>query len=185
MTHIKFYFFSNTLDQKIIKNIIKLKNIAIIYKSESIDHKKINILKIFCKKNKIPFFITNNISLAHKYKANGIFLTSDNKIPIKKTYNKFDIIGSAHNQLEYYFKKKQLCKVIFLSPLFYNEKYSINKILGPLKFNTISKNWNTEICALGGILNENIKKIKLTKSLSVGFISWSNSQIKKPAYLFR
>ena len=84
MAHIKFYFFSNTLDQKIIKNIIKLKNIAIIYKSESIDHKKINILKIFCKKNKIPFFITNNISLAHKYKANGIFLTSDNKIPIKK-----------------------------------------------------------------------------------------------------
>ena len=53
----------------------------------------------------------------------------------------------------------QGCNIISLSPLFYNSKYSNNKILNPLKFNLIKKNWNTDVCALGGINSKNIKKI--------------------------
>ncbi len=51
-----------------------------------------------------------------------------------------------------------------LSPIFFNRKYSINKILRIIKFNLITLNWNCNICALGGIKLDNLKMIKLTKS---------------------
>jgi hypothetical protein len=57
-----------------------------------------------------------------------------------------------------------------LSPLFFNEKYSKYKILGINRFNLISNNWKCEICALGGILKKNLKKISMTKSKGIGFI---------------
>ena len=56
---------------------------------------------------------------------------------------KFTTIGIAHNQLEYLQKKAQGCNLVMLSPLFYNEKYSINKILNVLKFNNKKINWET------------------------------------------
>ena len=86
--------------------------------------------------------------------------------------NKLKIIGSAHNQLEYYFKKRQECEVITLSPLFYNEKYSQNKILNIPRYNLISLFWQEKICPLGGILSTNIKKIKLTKAKCEGLKSF-------------
>ena len=55
-----------------------------------------------------------------------------------------------------------------LSPIFYNKKYSSNKLLYVPRFNLISLNWKTNICALGGISNKNIKLINLTRSNSVG-----------------
>jgi thiamine monophosphate synthase len=78
-------------------------------------------------------------------------------------------MGSAHNQLEYYFKKMQQCRTVTLSPLFFNPKYSVNKILGVVKFNLISKMWNISLCALGGIAEKNINKINLTRATSVAF----------------
>jgi thiamine monophosphate synthase len=78
-------------------------------------------------------------------------------------------MGSAHNQLEYYFKKMQQCKAITLSPLFFNPKYSVNKILGVVKFNLISKMWNISLCALGGITEKNINKINITRASSMAF----------------
>jgi thiamine-phosphate pyrophosphorylase len=109
--------------------------------------------------------------MALKIKADGIFISSKNKRLILNEYllKKFHIIGSAHNQLEYYFKKKQNCKIIALSPLFFNPKYSNNQILGPIKFNLISKTWEVKLCALGGITKKNIKKISLTKSSAIAF----------------
>ena len=59
-----------------------------------------------------------------------------------------------------------------LSPIFYNNKYSQNQILNPIKFNLISLNWKTEVCALGGISDENTNKIKSTKVKSIGIKSW-------------
>jgi 2-keto-3-deoxy-6-phosphogluconate aldolase len=64
-----------------------------------------------------------------------------------------------------------------LSPIFYNNKYSLNKILSPVKFNLISLNWKTDVCALGGISNNNIKKLKITKVKSIGIKSWINKEI--------
>jgi thiamine-phosphate pyrophosphorylase len=175
-TNIKFYFFTDTLDEIIRKNIKNFKKLCFIYKSNSINdinHTNIKTIKNFCKNNKIPFFISDNFKLAKKYGTDGIFLSSSYKkignIFLKK--KNFKIIGSAHNQLEYSLKNKQLCEVIMLSPLFYNKKYSQNKILNVCKFNLISMNWDRKICALGGINLKNFKKLNITKSSSVGFIS--------------
>jgi thiamine-phosphate pyrophosphorylase len=186
-TNIKFYFFIDTLDEIIIKNIKNFKKLSFIYKSNSINDINItNIITIrkFCKKNKIPFFISDNFKLAKTYQADGIFLSSSSKkignIFLKK--KNFMIIGSAHNQFEYFLKKKQDCDVIMLSPLFYNKKYSQNKILNVCKFNLISMDWKRKICALGGINFGNLKKLNMTRSSAAAFISLmkENNQKKSP-----
>jgi thiamine-phosphate pyrophosphorylase len=186
-TDIKFYFFTDTLDEIIIKNIKNFKKLSIIYKSESINHTNdtnVSTIRKFCKKNKIPFFISDNFRLAEKYKADGIFLSSSYKkignIVLKK--NNFKIIGSAHNQFEYFLKERQLCDAIMLSPLFYNKKYSQNKILNVCKFNLISMDWKRKVCALGGINLNNIKKLNMTRSSAAAFVSFmkENNQKKSP-----
>jgi thiamine-phosphate pyrophosphorylase len=183
---IKFYFFIDSLDEIIKKNIKNFKKLSFIYKSNSINdinHTNIKTIKNFSKKNKIPFFISDNFKLAKKYEAEGIFLSSSYKkignIVLKKN---FKIIGSAHNQLEYSLKSKQSCEMIMLSPLFYNKKYSQNKILNVCKFNLMSMGWDKKICALGGISLNNLKKLNMTRSSAVGFISLmkENNQKKSP-----
>lgn len=183
---IKFYFFIDTLDEIIRKNIKNFKKLSFIYKSNSINdinHANIKTIKNFCKKNKIPFFISDNFKLAKKYGAEGIFLSSSYKkignIVLKKN---FKIIGSAHNQLEYSLKNKQSCEMIMLSPLFYNKKYSQNKILNVCKFNLLSMGWDKKICALGGISLNNLKKLNMTRCSAVAFISLmkENNQKKSP-----
>jgi thiamine-phosphate pyrophosphorylase len=184
---IKFYFFTDTLDEIITKNIKNFNKLSFIYKSNSINdinHTNINTIKSFCRKNKIPFFISDNFKLAKKYGTDGIFLSSTYKrignIFLKK--KNFRIIGSAHNQLEYSLKKKQLCEMIMLSPLFHNKKYSQNMILNVCKFNLISMNWKKKICALGGINLNNLKKLNMTRSSAAAFISLmkQNGQKKSP-----
>jgi len=171
---LKKYIFIKDLNEEIKKNIKKLCNVEIII--NNIDFSEISLKRFleiqnFCQKNKIPFYIIDNYKIALKLKAQGIFISSGNKrmIPNLFLYKKFKIIGSAHNQLEYFFKKKQQCETITLSPIFFNPKYSKNKALNPIKFNLISKDWNANLCALGGILDENIRKINLTKVSSIAF----------------
>jgi thiamine-phosphate pyrophosphorylase len=95
----------------------------------------------------------------------------------------FYIIGGAHNQLEYTQKLKQNCHLLMLSPIFFNEKYSKNKILNILKFNNKTRHWKTNLCALGGINSKTLKKVKLTKCMAIGLKKIiSKSKIKKPAY---
>ena len=137
-----------------------------------------NIIK-FCKFNQLPFYIIDDIKIAKKLNADGSFISSNNrKVGLSLCVNrKFKLIGSAHNQLEYFFKLRQNCKTLMLSPIFYNNKYSLNKILNPIKFNLISLNWKADICALGGISNNNIKKITITRAKSIGIKSWINKEI--------
>ena len=167
-----YYIFIEELNEIIVRNLIKLKQkkikIHIICTT-----KDFLIISKFSKKNKIPLYFINNLKLAIQYKADGVFLTSSNKSlknNIKQT-TKLEVIGSAHNQFEYSIKRKQNCSTIMLSPIFYNIKYSTNKILNPIKFNLMTLNWNIKVCALGGINNKNIKKINLTKSNSIGIKS--------------
>jgi len=187
---IQFYFFTNILNETIVKNIIKFRNICVIYRPEEDGSKNpIQIIKIknFCKKNKILFYIADNYILANKYNADGIFLSSSNKSfvkPIQKKSN-FNIIGSAHNLFEYSIKVRQNCEEIMLSPIFFNNKYSSNKTLGVIKFNLISNHWKVKLSALGGINLDNLKNLRICKIKSVAFISlMSNPKIKKPTYLF-
>ena len=123
-------------------------------------------------------YIIDNYKLAVKYKVSGIYLTAKNKVPIFSKFfrNNFEIIGSAHNQIEYSFKIRQDCNLIMLSPIFNNPKYSYNKVLNIQKFNLISMNWKKKLCALGGINLNNVKKIQCTKVKSIAY----NRPIKNP-----
>ena len=168
------YIFIKKLNENNKINIIKLINRNIIYEHSKTDVSEKNLAEIkkFCLKSKTKLYIVDDYKLALKIKANGIYVSSKNKriIPGFFINKKYHIIGSAHNQLEYYFKRKQKCEAIALSPIFYNPKYSSNKILGPIKFNLISQNWNKNLICLGGINNKNFKRLKITKAKSVGFL---------------
>ena len=184
----KYYVFLEKIDEIIRNNLLKFKSINVIINIKNINktniQKALSIIK-FCKDNKIPFFLLDNYQLCAKHHSNGIFLSSRNKKITKPLLlkKKFKIIGSAHNQFEYSLKVKQECELVMLSPLFFNKKYSLNKILNVLKFNLISRNWNRNLCALGGIDEANIRKIKLTIVNSIAFKRLiENSKIKKPAY---
>ena len=182
----------NKLNNEVKEKIKKFININIIL--YNFDDQADGQLKIdnfntveainYCKKNQLPFYITDNFKLALQTKANGIFLSAKNKKIIPKIHKlNFEIIGSVHNQIEYYFKKKQGCTLLMLSPIFFNKKYSENKILGPIKFNLMSNSWNNNLCALGGISSKKLSKIKLTRASSIAFVSLVlEAQIKKPAY---
>jgi thiamine-phosphate pyrophosphorylase len=187
-TFYKHYVFLAEINELIEVNLLKFKNINIIINIDQNDEKNLKtqflIIK-FAKKNKIPFLIKNNFQECIKYGASGIFIESSNKSATKPILLRkdFEIVGSAHNQLEYNNKKNQNCATIMLSPLFYNEKYSINKILNIYRFNLISLNWRIKLCALGGINNQTLRKLKLTKAKIISFSKLIyEPEIKKPAY---
>jgi len=170
----KHYVFLKEINKLIEEKIVKFHDINIIINIDTNDKNSIknenNIIK-FAKRNKIPFLIKNNIKKCFKFNSAGIYIDASNKKIIKTQLLKrnFIIIGTAHNQLEYYFKKIQNCKIIALSPIFHNPKFSINKILGATKFNLISLMWKINLCALGGINESNIKRISITKASTVAF----------------
>lgn len=184
----KHYVFLAEINNLIKGNVVKFNNINIIIDINKKDKKglenQLSIIK-FAKKNKIPFLFKNDFQKCIKYNASGIFIDADYKkltkpILLKKN---FHIIGSAHDQLEYSQKLRQKCHLLMLSPLFFNEKYSENKILNISKFNQKTINWNIKLCALGGINSKTLKKIKLTKCMAFGFKKFIfDTKIKKPAY---
>lgn len=190
MNVVKNYLFIKEFNENIRRNILKFSNISIIIQNDlnnrsyKIENDNLYEIIKFCKKKNIKFYISNNLQLALKTKANGLFIDSLNKSIFRKFYKKnFKIIGAAHNQVEYYFKQEQNCNLVFLSPLFFNYKYSINRILGPIRFNLITRNWITDIGCLGGINMKNLKKIKLLRTNAIGFISLiKNLEKKKPVY---
>ena len=184
----KHYVFLEEINNLIKENLVKFNNINIIIDINGKDKKglenQFSIIK-FAKKNKIPFLFKNDFQKCIKYNASGIFIDSNYKkltkpISLKKN---FYIIGGAHDQLEYTQKIRQKCQMIMLSPLFFNEKYSKNKILNISRFNHKALNWNIKLCALGGINLKTLKKIKLTKCMAIGFKKFIfDAKIKKPAY---
>ena len=188
-----FYFFTDRLTSENKKNIIKFKNLSVIYTNNEFtkNYKEfIDILK-FCKNKKIKIYYKDDIKKARKYNLNGVYLSASNKkfLSIINNLDKkinFKIIGGAHNQKEYFLKKKQMCEDVFFSPLFKNEKYNQNQILNICKFNLMSKEWKCKLFALGGVNSSNLKKVLMTKSQGAGFISFINDlKIKKPVYFFQ
>jgi thiamine monophosphate synthase len=168
------YIFLNEINDQLSATIKKFKKISIIYYIEDFqlfNENNCKLIRNFCKNINAPFYVVNSIKDVAKYKANGIYIKADNKRIILKKYNKLKIIGSAHNNLEYFFKKNQNCNMIMLSPLFYNKKYSNNNILGTSKFRLISRGWKIDVCALGGINKTNINKVKLIKTNNIAFRS--------------
>jgi thiamine monophosphate synthase len=169
----KYYIFVDKIDDNLKKKLTQFINIRIIINiDDSKDNNHLKSIVDFSKKNKIKFYIKNNYSLATKYGADGIFITSNNKnnlrpLTVKK---EFKIIGAVHNQLEYFIKARQNCHLVMFSPLFDNPKYNKNKILKIIKFNLISKDWKIKVAALGGIIhNNNLNKLRLLKTYTIGF----------------
>ena len=115
------YYF---VDEYNYAELLKLsKNINIIYRNykKNIDISTLILIRNYCKKNKIKFYISNNIKLAIKYQLDGIYIPAFNKQInfIKYLLPKnFTIVGSAHNNIEISIKHKQGCKIIFVSPIF-------------------------------------------------------------------
>ena len=184
---IMFYFFTDSLTEIQKKNILKFNDLAIIYVPQNkVDNfSNLNEIRKFCKRRRIKVFIEDNIKLAKRLDLDGVLVSERNKtmnsLNIDNMKKKFKVLGKAHNQLEFYFKKRQRCSEIFFSPLFKSLKYKDSKIKNILKFNLISKNWKTRINALGGISLNNLKKIKMTNSQAIGFITlMSDQKLKKP-----
>ncbi len=131
--------------------------------------------KKICKKINKKFFIANDIELAFKYRLDGVYLPSFNKIhQLKKfqNFNNFTIIGSAHSIMEIRTKEKQNVKQIFLSPIFQTNKSK--KKLGIIKFNNLSKFTKIPLIALGGINQNNIKQLNLININGFAGISYFN-----------
>jgi thiamine-phosphate pyrophosphorylase len=171
------YYFIDQINERTISTISKFKNISLIYLNQNdtfLNLQDLINIKKFCNKNRIKFYISDNIRLAIKVRANGIYLTKNyTKMSHNFTYKKgFAILGSVHNQLEYYKKITQGCEKIFLSPIFYNKKYSINKTLGIIKFRLISRDWKKQAIPLSGINQSNIKKVYLVNQKELAFKTW-------------
>ena len=169
----KYYVFIDKIDDNLKKKLIQFINIRVIIDiDDNLDNNHLKSIVKFSKKNKIKFYIKNNYSLATKYGADGILITSNNKKNLRPLSLKkeFKIIGAVHNQLEYFTKKRQNCHLVMFSPLFDNPKYKKNKILKIIKFNLISKDWKIKVAALGGIIHNNsLNKLRLLKTCSIGF----------------
>ena len=154
---------------------------GIIYRNYNAKKRESELIKIAkaCKANRKQLFVSNDIKLVIKFKAAGIYVPSFNK---KKGFANLEkknikILGSAHNQKEIHAKIQQNCSGVFLSPVFFVKKSK--SFLGLHRFNYLSHMNNTNIYALGGISNENIRKLKLLYTKGFGGIRIFK---KKPAY---
>ena len=113
------------------------------------------------------------MKLVIKFKADGIYIPSFNKrITLNKASlnKKFQIIGSAHNQIQIKKKIDQNCEAIFLSPLFKIQKN--RKFLGVCKFNLLTQKYKKKFIALGGISKQNINTLKILNICGMAGISY-------------
>ena len=174
-----FFIFLDQYNSQIFKN--KNTNIGIIYRNYNERKRENELIKIAkaCKKNRYQLFVSNDTKLALKVKADGIYVPSFNKTKYFLNLEKKNVVilGSAHNQQEIQKKISQNCSAVFLSPLF-NVKKS-KKFLGLHQFNYLSYMNKINIFALGGISENNIRKLKLLYISGFGGIRIFK---KKPAY---
>ena len=165
------YYFIKKFDQSHIdkqdrKTIIIFRNY-----DQDIDEKLILIIKNYCKKKGNKFLISNNIRLAIKLNLDGAYIPSFNKDKKHLSYSlkkNFIILGSAHNIYEIRTKELQFVNAIFLSSIFKKNK----NYLGVNKFKLLSLLTKKPFIALGGVSDNNLKKINLTNSQGFAGISF-------------
>jgi thiamine monophosphate synthase len=148
-------------------------NIGVIYRNYNCTNREKELMKIatICKKKRYQLFVSNDIKLALKSKADGIYIPSFNcnKNFLNLEKKNLTIIGSAHNQKQIYEKTLQKCEAIFLSPAFYVKKSK--NFLGIHKFNLLSYSSKVKMMALGGINEYTLRKIKLLHLSGFGGIN--------------
>ena len=155
-------------------------SLGIIYRNYNAKKREKELIKIAkaCKESRKQLYVSNDVKLAIKVKAEGVYVPSFNKTKSYANLEKrnIKILGAAHNQKEIHKKISQNCKAIFLSPLFYVKKRK--RFLGLHKFNYLSQKNNIIFFALGGISKHNICKLKMLTIYGFGGISFFK---KKPA----
>ena len=165
------YYFINKFNQSHIDK--QDKETTIIYRNydRKVDEKLIIKIKIYCKKKGNKFLLSNNIKLAIKLKLDGAYIPSFNKNTKHLSYSltkKFIIMGSAHNIYEMNTKRLQKVSTIFLSSIFKKNK----NYLGINRFKLLSLLSKRPFIALGGIKNNNLKKLNLINCLGFAGISF-------------
>ena len=172
INNLKKYYFINNFNYNRLINLNK--NISFIWRNKDKETHFETLIKLrnFCKENRRKFYISNDIKLAIKINADGVYIPSTNKnlnfqsIKLKK---EFKILGSAHNFKEIKIKELQKVEEIFLSPLFKSKK---NPQLNIYKYLNLKKITIMKDISLGGINNKNIKKLKLIKPFGFAGISF-------------
>jgi len=165
------YYFINKFDQSHIDKQCKETTIIFRNYNQKIDKKLILQLKNYCKKKGNKFLLSNNIRLAINLDLDGVYIPSFNtdKRHLSYSFKKnFIILGSAHNIYQMRTKELQCVSAIFLSSIFKKNK----NYLGLNKFKLLSFLSNKPVIALGGISNNNSKKLKLTNCLGFAGISF-------------
>lgn len=173
------YCFISDLDKEYIK---KLDNkITIIFRnySEKLNIKKLKQILDFCHSLDKKIILANNPRIALKLKFDGVYIPSFNKkinYLLLKPNNNFEVLGSAHDLKEIRLKERQGVEIIFLSPLF---KVAKSKdFLGINRFNHLAKLTKKKVIALGGINNQNFKKLNFINSVGFASISFFKSPKK-------
>ena len=170
--NLKKYYFINKFEYSHLINLDK--NISFIWrnKDKETSIKTLITLRNFCKKNQRCFYISNDIKLAQRMNADGVYISSTNQnlnLKLTRFKKKFKILGSAHNLKEIKIKELQNIEEIFLSPLF---KEKTNKQLNIYKYLKLRKITKMRDISLGGIDKNNIKKLNMIKPLGFAGISY-------------
>ena len=165
------YYFINKFDKSHIDK--QDKRTTIIYRNydQKIDEKLIIKIKNYCKKKGTKFLLSNNIKLAVKLNLDGAYIPSFNKNTKHLSYSltkKFIILGSAHNIYEINTKGLQNVNAIFLSSIFKKNK----NYLGINRFKLLSLLSKKPFIALGGIKNNNLKRLNLINCFGFAGISF-------------
>ena len=169
----KIYHFIDKFKENELINLNK--NVIVILRNYKKEISKKNILKIrdFLRRKGNKLYLSNNVKLAHELVLDGAYIPSFNKSNKHNCYKlrkNFKIIGSAHNLGEIRTKEIQNCEDIFVSPLFKTTYY--NNFLGIYKFTNLTSITKRNIIALGGINNNNFKKINRKFISGFASISW-------------
>ena len=172
INNLKKYYFINEFNYTHLINLNK--NISFIWRNKDKETSIKTLIKLrdFCKKNQRYFYISNDIKLARKVNADGVYISSTNKNLNLRTINfkkKFKILGSAHNLKEIKIKELQNTEEIFLSPLF---KKKINQKLNIYRYLKLRETTKMNDISLGGINSKNLKKLKLIKPFGFAGISY-------------
>ena len=156
----KNYYFIKNFNTTELKNLNS--NTSVIYRN----YKKKPIIselleiKRFCKTKKLKIYLSNHFQLALRLGFDGAYIPSFNRSIKHLNYKfkkNFTILGSAHDIKEIRIKETQKVSQLFISSIFKKNK----NYLGIYRFINLKKLTNTNIIALGGINENNIKKLSL------------------------
>ena len=168
------YFLINKLDEINLDYVKKIGAILILRNPEKYTINNLIEFKIKCSQRKIDLYIANNVKILFILQSNKFYISAYNKRQfwhLRYINSKINIIGSAHNILEINQKIKQGCNQILLSRLFKTKYKNKKEFLGKIKFNLLSRNFQVNFIALGGIKEKNFSHIKDLNVSGVALLS--------------